>query len=753
MTWSPIKGATSTAHGRSRRWLAGAGAVLAMALGAIPAAAASAEPWGFEKVTPGGKGSGGVQNSVFFRIAPDAKSVLYSTTGPFASVPGTAGSAIVTYLARRGGTGWTSRTLSQPFALGDGASTSGGYIMSVWGVSQNLRWAMVGTPSALTPDATTGDGYNLYRLDTHTGELTHISSPPDKFTAIQGYNGWTGGAALKYLPDDGKTVIWHAGPDEIPGVSSYTFLKWTEGEGKEVFGRLPDGSPALNGYKMGNDAVIGPPAVRDSMPRRQGEEPRFAFSQLSSPVYFQDGDGTRVISRSRLSGSSPVDARADLWAVSDYGRFVLFSTQTASARLTDETPVGLTRVLYLYDADEDTLTYVGARGGTSDSVWQMAHNGRSVAFQSTRALVAGAIAGRANIYVWRDGEIKLVAVPDADGAASNGALLSRLMSEDGRYVVFTDNSVSLAASFGFDNTNPACTLPTGANGRCMQVYRFDADAPEGEGLACVSCRTDGKSPAGSSGDPAASRDTGLFMNAMSLRMVIDDGTVLFSSADDLIPADSNGEHDAYAWKDGELRLLSRGLPGARSRFVDATADGSRVLIATYDRITGDDTDNAVDLYMTGPGAGLPVEVPPAPPAPCAGSDCRADVGGGPLAPGLGSLGFAGEGNVSFGGGRIAMKVSRPKTVIGRVARLRVRVPGAGRVSVAGRSVKRARRHATKAGVYTLRVRLSPRARRTFAKRGRVSVAMRVVYRAGDGGTASRTVRVAFRKPVGAKGGR
>ncbi|NLT06361.1 MAG: hypothetical protein GXY03_08620 [Solirubrobacterales bacterium] len=743
---------STTGRGGFRLSLSAATVAVAASLLAVatPVAAAQ-EPWGFEKVTPGGKGGGGVQNTDFFRIAPDAQSVIYSTTGPFASVPGTAGAAMVTYLAQRGESGWTSRMLTQPFELGSGTSTSGGYFMSVWGVSQNLRWATVGSRSALTPDADP-DAYNVYRLDTHTGDLTHLSSPPDKGLATQGYNGWQAGLGLKYLSDDGGTVIWGAQPNEIPGVSTFAFLKWTAGGGTELFAKLPDGTPATDLRRMGNDSVSGANAVRSSIPRRQGAEQRFAFGVANGPVYLQDGDGTRAISRSRLSGSPAVDVRSDLWAVSDYGRFTLFSTYN-NGQLTDDAPAGEQRVLYVYDADEDTLAYIGVRGGSNDAVWQMTHNGRSVAFQSTRALTAGAIAGRANIYLWRDGELQLVAVPDADGAASNGALFDRLMSEDGRYLVFTDNSASLAASFGFDNANPACTTPAGANGRCMQVYRFDADAPEGERLACVSCRTDGAQPAGSSGDPANAVGGGTFMSSMSLRLVVDDGTVFFSSADDLVAADSNGQHDAYAWKDGELRLLSRALPGARSRFVDATADGSRVLIATNDRITADDTDNVVDLYLTGPGAGLPLEQPPVAPAGCGGSDCRADGGGAPLAPRLGSFAFSGGGNVAPGGGRVALRVTRPKAVAGRVARLRVRVPGAGRLAVAGRSVKRARRATSKAGVYTLRVRLSPRARRALARRGRVRVAVRVVYRARDGRRAARTVRIAFRKPSTTRGGR
>ncbi len=738
---------------RARLISLGVGFACLGGVGALPAVSAAAEPWGFEKVTPGGKGGGAVQNTDFFQVGPDGDSLLYSTTTPFDSLPADGAAAYNLYLARRGEAEWSSRSLQPKFTLGAGTSTSGGSIQSVIGTSPNLRWAVVGTPNVLAPGASTGN-YNLYRLDTYTGELTFVASNPDRADALQNYSGGQGGGNIKYFADDGKTIVWMGKPNEVPGFGASGLLRWTEEGGADVLGRMPDGTPLVSALRFGYDSVKGD-GVRDSIPRRQDGELRFAFSTsgFGRAAYVQDGATTRVISRTRLTGSPDVDATADVQAVSDNGRFTLFVTGTANARLTDETPADLTRVLYVYDADEDTLTYVGARGADTEAVLQMSHDGRTVAFQSSLVLAAGAVAGRQNIYVWRDGTIKFVAAPDANGAAANVALFHRGLSANGRYLVFTDDSASLAASFGFDNANPRCTVGEASpfTGRCIQVYRFDADAPAGDALDCVSCRTDGQRPAGASGDPASRQGGGLFLNAHQMRMVVDDGTVFFTSADDLIPADSNGVDDAYAWRDGELRLLSRAQTGMRSRFVDTNADGSTVLIATNDPIVPTDDDRAVDLYITREGAGYPV-APPSPPEPaCTGTDCRSA----PAVPGLlsiGSASFGGNGNVARLRGA-SVGVSRLNAAVGATARLRVRVSGAGRVVLAGSSIRSVSRRAVKAGTYTLKVRLKPRARKALKKKRTLRVGVRVSYRSGDGGSASKVVKLTFKQPWQSKGGR
>ena len=99
------------------------------------------------------------------------------------------------------------------------------------------------------------------------------------------------------------------------------------------------------------------------------------------------------------------------------------------------------------------------------------NDGTSVYFVATAALAAGATAGEPNAYVWRDGQLKLVAtVPE-------GATVKRV-SRDGRYAVLAS-----AASIGNANT-----------GSHEQLYLYDAAA--GGLPVCASCRPDGSASAG-----------------------------------------------------------------------------------------------------------------------------------------------------------------------------------------------------------------------------------------------------------------
>jgi hypothetical protein len=714
----------------------------------------------YEKVTPGGKGAGAVQPSEGFQVAPDGESVLYGTTAPFESVPTASAPAFVTYFARRGAAGWTSRSLDPPFDFGPGAGTAVHYVRGVFGLSQNLRYALIATADALVPGAIP-DGSNIYRRDTHTGAVTLLASSTEKITSIQSFNAIYGGLNAKFIANDGKTFVFAVPPSFLAGepLGSETttlLVRWTEGSGLETVSVLPaaeGGGPTLLGT-AGNDSYT-PNGTRDSIPRSQGQIQRFAFSGFGpeAPVYLRDGNQTRVISMTRLTGTPPVAVPALVRAVSDAGRFVLLSTLSGlRARLTDDTPSGFDGKLYLYDSELDTLKYIGGLGEAfNETVTQMSHDGRSIAFQSPVALVPGAVEGRVNIYFWRDGQLKLVAVPDAGSAVDrNMGETHALMDEGGRYLAFTDDSASLAQSFGFDNESPACATNGAPSGLCMQMYRFDADAPAESALRCASCRTDGGVAGGPSGDPAKAGPGGgtMFTNSHHQQIVTTDGTVLFTSADDISPEDNNGDHDAYAWRDGELWLLSRARLGVRSRYVDSSLDGGTVLISTSDRISPTDTDLAVDLYAIRSGGGY-LETPPTPPAECLGADCRTPIAGPPVAPLVGSVGFMGGGNGSASPDRVRIAVSKFKTAPGVTARLRVRVPGAGRVSVAGRLIRRASVTAAKAGSYTVRVVLTKRAKKSLTKNKTLKVGVRVSYRLEQGQSARKTVKLTFKR----KGGR
>lgn len=94
-------------------------------------------------------------------------------------------------------------------------------------------------------------------------------------------------------------------------------------------------------------------------------------------------------------------------------------------------------------------------------------------------------------------------------------------------------------------------------------------------------------------------------------------------------------------------------------------------------------------------------------------------------------------------------VGKPKLTGARV-RVRVRVPGAGRLvgSSAGNATGTQTRRATKAGVVTLTLKLSPGAKRQLKRKRKLTVRVRVTFRPTGGLTSTRNVRVVLRKGRG-----
>ena len=213
-------------------------------------------------------------------------------------------------------------------------------------------------------------------------------------------------------------------------------------------------------------------------------------------------------------------------------------------------------------------------------------------------------------------------------------------------------------------------------------------------MECVSCVEGRPVLKYRSGDPDQGSTGATYLNRYQARTIADDGTAFFTSTGDLVPEDVNGRRDVYARDlDGGLRLISSGRPGASARFLDATSDAASAFIATDERFVASDTDRQVDIYRVAEGIGFPEEPVVAAP-PCGGSDCRAPVAAPPVLAAIGSVGFVGGGNAPVRAGA-SVRVSRLRAVTGSAGALTVRVPDAGRISVAGASIRRASKPAAK----------------------------------------------------------
>lgn len=757
-------------NGRARSAIAALAALAIAAIAATPAAAD--QPWGFEQVTPVDKGAGTVSYVDTFRTAPDGDSFLYTTGAPFDSIPNETAPLYNRYIGHRGPDRWHNLSLDLPFEniIGSGAQYN---IMSVVGSSANLRYVVAASSFALTPGATEG-GSNLYLRNTRTRELTLIATSPNRAFDVY-YHNPQGPWAIKYVDDEGKAVLFQSGVSLVEGAPSgqppyfneTTGYKWTPEGGVEAVTVLPEseGGGIVRG-EIGGYSVDD--AARNAIPLEGGADhvywERFSEGGENEGIYVRTGEDTKPVSFSRLPEASPVPAKATIDAISRNGEYMVFRTGEYGAPLTEDTPAvpegewTPTTFIYRYRFSDGSLDYVG----TSHSrpwtavVIQMTQDGQSIAFQSMIGQTEGAENEKPNTYIWRDGELQLVSTfePTSSGASIGSAL--QVFSANGRYFAFTTNSKSLAEKFDQDNLSSACApgdwpepLP------CDAVYVYDTEAT-GDPLQCASCRAPGVPPAGHAGSPLTGNSGYMRMDSHMAQFLANDGTVFFTTLDQLLPADHNKLEDVYSYKDGDLRLVSRGDGNSSSRFLDATDDGKTVFISTDDPIYPGDNDRAVDVYMTREGAGYPYNPPPTPPV-CAGLEsCRTGVPGTPTQSSAGSASFEGPGNLNprerkAGAGKVTVLNPRPAT--GPSGTLKVKAPGKGKLTVAGPGVKKTTKSVAKAGTYALKVTLTPQARKALVRSGKAKKKLKVSFKPAQGKAQSTTVKLTFKAPAGKKGGR
>lgn len=209
-------------------------------------------------------------------------------------------------------------------------------------------------------------------------------------------------------------------------------------------------------------------------------------------------------------------------------------------------------------------------------------------------------------------------------------------------------------------------------GKCHEVYVYDALTGK---LVCASCDPSGARPVGAAefGGREEDYETKNYEEPSAFYIphnLSDNGERLFfQSPDALVPYDSNARLDVYEWErpassseaaqaensctsaspdfhagaEGCLLPVS-GLAGDYdSHFMDASANGNDVFIATADQLVPSDTDTRVDVYDARIGGGFPVSS--APPTCDNGDSCKLSVSPQPAVFGApASATFSGLGN-------------------------------------------------------------------------------------------------------------
>ena len=660
-----------------RAWALAVGALLAIAAcmsWVSETHAALPDGRAYELVSPSEKsGADVIAQSYKTFVAADGTGVAWPATGAFAGAQGT--SVDVQYLSRRDGGAGTSGWRTHSINPAGGSQTL-----------QALAFGQIPTfEAAFTEDLTAGvyrswrpltDApnvervANLYRLQ----DLDESAREPELLT---------GAASPLDVPDglgvvfrnalDGASRdlrhIFYQSPWNLTGDGAFSFrgdlFEFAEGVGVRRVGRIPL-APATT-----CDDVARADCVDASAQAAITATLTFGNSNHSAEVISDDGlrivftvtagdmagalflreDGARTFHVNASEKTTPESAQAALaWGISRDGSRVFFTT---SEGLVDGDDSGGQDV-YMYDrtAPEGsrlTRLSVNARGDSCDAegVVGASSDGDVVYFLCNGHLVEGEPFSQSGLFRWQEGgTFAYLGRFDSIGLAQSNmprtpwqfVALSRAsrVSPDGRFVLFMafrdDGFAGVGGFSGYEHEG------------FRQLYLYSADSRR---LVCVSCNPRASAATGDAlTDFKASVSATVHTQHLSHALSDDGRRVFFSTPEALVAEDSNGRWDAYEYDvpSGTLHLISSGTDPADSYFIEATANGNDVFIATREQLVGWDVDKSYDLYDARVGGGFPEPAPPA--QACAGEACRAPVTASPTVAIDASTQFRGAGDAT-----------------------------------------------------------------------------------------------------------
>jgi hypothetical protein len=717
--------------------LAGTSAI-ALVLALTGAPAASAAPWGFEQVSPVDKGAGAVSAIDTFTVSRDGGTMLYSAIGTFDEYPSLSIPAYNRYFAQRGATRWENRSIELPYDIPSEGVELALSVMQTLRASVNLKYSLAMSSRAYLPGAIEG-GSNLYMRENATGALKFIAATPT-YTWLRNSITHLGQIAYLWVAPDGNSALFLL-DEEIDGVPPGT-VKWTAEGGLESAGFDESGNPSDQLTPPGTYDV----GVHEPLPAENALEHLYMSWALFGPAYLMEDGKAVPISVSERAEDLGTVRKAEVVSVSEGGRYAFIRSV---GPLTDGTSAGLgSLVLYRYDRIDEDLDYIGL----VNEVIQATEDGQTIAFTSKQSLRPGDPTPEmngVNLYVWRNGTLQLVYT--AEGVSSMGESMGprtlHVLSRNGRYLFFTDDSKAPAEEFGGDPTSLACAKQAKPSTPlpCDQVYLYDADATSDQ-LDCLTC-VEGIS-LGNSGDILASNSGYVRFNNHPNQYVSNDGRAFFATVNSYDPADTNGLPDVYEFHQGEYRLVSTGDAGQSARFIDASDDGKTIFFTTADPIVPQDTDKAVDLYVTREGAGFPYNPNETTPPCMALESCHGAIPGVNPGPGASTSTFEGRPNAPVVNGTV--KVTRA-VARGSVATVTVRVSGPGKVTARGTGLVKAAKRAKKAGPVRLRVRLTGKDKAALKVRGKLKRTVNVAFEPDEGRGASARRAIAFKAPAGKRG--
>lgn len=351
------------------------------------------------------------------------------------------------------------------------------------------------------------------------------------------------------------------------------------------------------------------------------------------------------------------------------------------------------------------------------------------------------VSGLSSYYVWDEDRPSLPYTVVTNLPTAQRPMVAPELTGDGETLVFSSGG----------EVEPGVAPLSEAS--YLQVYRW---TQQSETTTCVSCRRDGGTPsrygARSSNFTGLPVDNPAFPNGStaeystqssvigSRAMSRDGSRVFFDTSDPLDPArDVNGVRDVYMWEDGQVHLLTSGRGSTPTLILDNSESGDDVMLVTKDGLVPSDTNQTYDVYDVRVGGGFDESVE----AGCEGDACQAQpsVPRAALLPTSSSVRGPGNYHQTRLGQLKVAQLGKP----GNSARVRVNVPAAGQVKLAGNLVQNKGQGVKAKGAVTLKVALNKAGKRKLVAKGQLSTKVTTTFRDGDGRTRQSSVTLRFKQ--------
>jgi NHL repeat len=413
----------------------------------IGPSAALPECRAYEMVSPPDKNGGAVYTTFNEQGTPDGNGIVFLSTASFA---GARANALNSYLARRGGEGWTTTAIDAPQLNRVG-------LLELTSVanSEDLTKTMQLSLEALTPGAIQG-GSNVYLRDNATGALTLIAAETGEFlydelasSVIPHYLGGTPNWSVFYFSSD-----FALAPGATSGsANTYEYsgdeLKLHEGPvsgEKPVFG--PEGSFVLGASKdLSYEYLASPMALSpDATEAPPGATNIYAWHEGTFTLIGQ----TEAATGEERPGQAMASPDGQTFAFTTFSAMTTEDRPSAACPFTPAIANSVDlhcRDVYVYrratgkltcascngpGAGQSELGDLGQRQGIGAYQARAVLDDGSVFFDTPNRLAAADSNGVGDVYRWHDGQNVLISTgtsPQVSRFADAGV--------DGKDVFFT----------------------------------------------------------------------------------------------------------------------------------------------------------------------------------------------------------------------------------------------------------------------------------------------------------------------------